>query len=306
MKKQRIIVLIGLLAVFLLAGCNVKDKENKKGPFLFCINAEGTALKREPYTITEENTEDAVKTMLKDLSQGQEAVEIQAAIPPGVKVKSFELEGTTLQLDMNAGYLKMDKVKEMLCRSAIVQTLTQIEGVEAVEFSVEKEPLRTKSGEVIGPMRVDSFVQDTGTTLKSYHNTSLALFYANAKGDKLISKKVNVHSLNNVSIEKLVVEQLKKDPATKGAKAILPAQTKVLNVSVKEGICYVNFSKEFLTQSFEAEPKVVLYGIVNSIISNSDVSRVQIAVEGETTMKFQESVSLNEPFERNLELVEKK
>lgn len=95
-----------------------------------------------------------------------------------------------------------------------------------------------------------------------------------------------------------------KGPETSGAKPVLPSQVKVLNVSVKDGICYVNFDKQFLEQKFDVEPKVVIYGIVNSLISNGKASRVQISVEGETSVKFQEAVYLNEPFDRNVELVE--
>ena len=62
--------------------------------------------------------------------------------------------------------------------------------------------------------------------------------------------------------------------------------------------------QEILEQKFDVEPKVVIYGIVNSLISNGKASRVQISVEGETSVKFQEAVYLNEPFDRNVELVE--
>lgn len=304
MKKQRRIVLFGILAVLLLAGCSAKKGSSGKGPFLFYINADGTALKAESYEIKEKDPEQAVKVMLKELSKPQEDIEIQAPIPGGIKVKSFELKETKLCLNMNEKYLEMNEVQEILCRASIVQTLTQIKGVDMVEFFINDKPLKTKSGEPIGALGAESFVKDTGTALKSYQRAELILFFANEKGDKLVAEKVNVRYLSNVSTEKLVLEQLMKGPMTKGAKMILSPQTKILNVSVKDGICYVNFDRQFLEQTYDVEPKVVIYGIVNSILSNGNVSKVQISVEGETTMKFRESVKLNEPFDRNLELVE--
>lgn len=303
MKKQKIVILIGILIVMLLAGCHRKE-ELQKGPFLFYLNGEGTALKRESYTIKEKKPEDAVKKMLKELSKAQEDVEKQAPIPQGVKVKTVEMVEATVCLDMNEKYLELDDVQEMLCRAAIVQTLTQIRGVDLVEFSVNQEPLKTKSGELVGPLSGNSFVRDTGTALKSYQRATLTLFFANEKGDRLVSEEVDVRYLSNVSIEKLVLEQLMKGPNTKGEKAILSSKNKILNVSTKDGICYVNFDKQFLERVYDVEPKVVIYGIVNSILSNGNVSRVQISVGGETALSYQESIKLNEPFERNLELVE--
>ena len=66
----------------------------------------------------------------------------------------------------------------------------------------------------------------------------------------------------------------------------------------------MNFGKEFLSYAYDAGPECVIYGIVNSIVSNCDVSRVQLAVEGDSTVKFMEKISFEEPFERNIELVE--
>lgn len=306
MKRQIKILILGMLLLVLLSGCSTKNEEMGEGPFLFYVNAERTALRKESYKIKEKDQEKAVENMLEKLAGAPKSLEMKTAISNGVKVKKFKIEENQLHLYMNEAYLEQDRVSEMLCRSAIVQSLTQIDGIEMVDFYVENEPLLTKNGEPVGLMRADSFVQDTGTALKSYQNTELTLFFANKKGDGLITEKRNVRYLSNVSMEKLVIEQLMKGPKTKDAKSILSPDTKILNVSVKDGICYVNFDRKFLEQTYDVKPKVVIYGIVNSVIGTGNVSWVQISVEGKTTVKFQESVKLNEPFDRNLELVEEK
>ena len=205
---------------------------------------------------------------------------------------------------MNEEYEELEEVEEILCRASIVQSLTQVEGIEKVAFYIGEEPLKTKSGDIVGFMKANSFVQDTKNALKSSQQTTLTLFFPNEKGDGLISEKVNVRYSGDTSIEKLVIEQLMREPETSGAKQLLSPQVKVLNVSIKDGICYVNFDKQFLEQKYDVDPRVTIYGIVNSLISNGKASRVQIAVEGKTSVKFQETVYLNEPFDRNMELVE--
>lgn len=306
MRRQRIIVTLAVLLVMVMAGCHTKEKAARKGPFLFYINEEGTALKREPYTIQEKDPKRAVTELIQKLQRVKEPVGKQAAIPQGIEVRSFELEDGRLRLHLNEEYLKLDVVKETLCRAAVVQTLTQIKEVDQVEIQIGNEPLRTKNGEPVGLMGADAFVCDTGNNLKSYHNTELTVFFANETGDGLVTEKMKVRYPTNVSMEKIVLEQLRKEPATKGAQKILSPQVKILNISVKDGICYVNFDKEFLRQEVRAEPKVVIYGIVNSLISSGNVSRVQISVDGESTVKYKETISLNEPFDRNAELAEQK
>ncbi|WP_461811677.1 GerMN domain-containing protein [Faecalimonas sp.] len=306
MKKQKRILIIGLLLLVLFSGCQTKEKESQKGPFLYYANMEETALEKETYEIKEKKTDKAVAKMLESLAKTPENIELKASIPSKVKIKKVNLKANEVHIYMNEKYAELGEVEEILCRASIVQSLTQIEGIEKVAFYIGEEPLKSKSGEVIGFMKADSFVRDTKSALKSSQQTTLTLFFPNEKGNGLLSEKVNVRYAGDTSIEKLVIEQLMKGPEMNGRKQLLSPQVKVLNVSVKDGICYVNFDKQFLEQKYDVEPKVIIYGIVNSLISNGKASRVQIAVEGKTSIKFQETVYLNELLDRNMELVEQK
>ena len=304
MKRQKIIGIIGLLMLMLLSGCQSNKGKEEKGPFLYYVNMEGTALEKEAYEIKEKTSEKAIDKMLEKLAETPENIEVKASIPSKVKIKKVDVKANEVHIYLNEKYLELEEVEEILCRASIVQSLTQIDGIEKVAFYIGEEPLKTKSGDIVGFMKADSFVRDTKNALKSSQQTTLTLFFPNTKGDGLISEKVNVRYSGDTSIEKLVIEQLMGGPETSGAKPLLSPQVKVLNVSIKDGICYVNFDKQFLEQKYDVEPKVTIYGIVNSLISNGKASRVQIAVEGKTSVKFQEAVYLNEPLDRNMELVE--
>ena len=272
--------------------------------FLYYVNMEGTALEKESYEIKEKTPEKAVDKILEKLAEPPKNIEVKASIPSKVNIKKVEVKANEVHIYMNEEYEELEEVEEILCRASIVQSLTQVEGIEKVAFYIGEEPLKTKSGDIVGFMKANSFVQDTKNALKSSQQTTLTLFFPNEKGDGLISEKVNVRYSGDTSIEKLVIEQLMREPETSGAKQLLSPQVKVLNVSIKDGICYVNFDKQFLEQKYDVDPRVTIYGIVNSLISNGKASRVQIAVEGKTSVKFQETVYLNEPFDRNMELVE--
>lgn len=304
MKRQKMLCLAGLILILFLAGCKTKEEIPKKDPYLYYQNTNGTGLTMVEYTIKEEKAEDAIAAMLKKLAKNPGSVGMTSVIPKDVKVENTALENGVLHLYMNPFYAQLDEVQEVLLRAALVQSLIQIDGVDAVDIYVDNKPLTTKSGETVGLMNENSFVKNTGTAFKSFQKTTLTLFFANKKGDKLSQEKREVHYFSNVSTEKLVLEQLMKGPESGEMKGILPSNIRVLNTSVKDGICYVNFGKEFLTYAYDAGPETVIYGIVNSIVSNCDVSRVQFSVEGDSTVKFMEKISFEEPFERNIELVE--
>ncbi len=48
---------------------------------------------------------------------------------------------------------------------------------------------------------------------------------------------------------------------------------------------------------------VPIYAIVNSLVELPAVNKVQIAINGETTRRYRELVSLDTLFERNLDII---
>ena len=85
-----------------------------------------------------------------------------------VKVLGFEVQEGKITVNFGGGYYEMGAVREVLCRAAIVQSLVQIDGIESVAFEVEGNPLTDKEGQVVGSMRAEDFIKNTGSVLHSY------------------------------------------------------------------------------------------------------------------------------------------
>ena len=88
-----------------------------------------------------------------------------------------------------------------------------------------------------------------------------------------------------------------------GAYPTVNSSTKVVSVSVKDGICYVNFGSDFLSQPYTVSAEVTIYSITNSLVELSNINKVQISVDGETNITFREKFNLSDLFERNLDLL---
>ena len=114
---------------------------------------------------------------------------------------------------------------------------------------------------------------------------------------------MEVHYSSNMSVEKLVVEQLIKGPITKEAYPAIPPETKIVSVSTKDGICYVNLDKGFLEQGYDVLEVIPVYSIVNSLAELPNVNKVQLSVNGDTSITYRESFSLGTVYERNLDYV---
>ena len=106
-----------------------------------------------------------------------------------------------------------------------------------------------------------------------------------------------------MSIEKLIVEELIEGPMSSQLQKTFSEKTKILGVSVKDGICYVNFDENFLTNHVALDPNLTVYSLVNSIVQGGVATKVQILVNGETNVKYHETIDLSQPFSRDLEII---
>lgn len=293
-----------IMMTVLLAGCSTGKEPDTSKSHIYYVNAEGTALIEQGYNLEGDTVEAEIKAVLKDMKKESDSIDYKSAFPEKLEVTDWNLDDKKLSIYFNTEYGRMDAATEVLLRAAVVQSLTQIAGIEYVDFYIEGEPLKDKNGNVVGSMRSEDFIKNTGSSLHTYQVANLRLYFANEKGDKLISREVSVRYNSNMSIEKLIVEQLIKGPAMEGAHQTIPSETKLLGVSVKDHICYVNFDEGFLGTGYTAAPDLTIYSLVNSIVDAGTASQVQISINGENDVRYQATVDLSKPFSRNQDIVE--
>lgn len=296
-------IILCLCSMFLLMACSNKKEGTEMN--VFYINIDGNTLVQETYFREADETEKAVEEVLKALKNPENKKDCMSAIPEMVEVEEFTIKNRNIALVFNEEYMKLNRSAEVLLRAAVVQTLAQIPEISLVTFYVGEEMIKDSNGRVIGMMSAEDFVQNTGTSLKSYQSTELKLYFANSDGTKLSMEKRNdVKYSINTSIEKLVVEQLMKGTTSDKRSGTVPGTVKLLGVSVKDGICYVNFDSSFLNVGLNQIPDVTIYSIVNSVIVNGNATKVQILVDGSNDVKFLGSVDLSEPLEWRADLLE--
>ena len=305
-RKRCYTIVCILLCLSLLAGCR-KGKEPEEGESFICyVNTEDTALVKEKYEMKGENAEEKVQNLLNAMQKEPDSIEYKSVFPEKLKIQDWTLSDKKLEIHFNSTYEKLSAAKEVLLKAAVVQTLSQLSEVEYVCFFIENSPLTDNLGKEVGYMRADDFVQNTGSLLYSYQVGELKLYFANEQGNALITENISVRYNSNTSIEKLIVEQLLKGPSKEGLYPVIPPETKVLGVSVKDNVCYVNLDEGFLNNTYTIDPKITIYAIVNSIVDGGASSQVQILVNGESDITYMGTVDLSKPLSRDQNLVEEK
>ena len=306
MKAMRF-ALLCLLAVVLagITGCG-RNSGDEGEYYIYYLNKEKTKIIPEPYELKakQEDTLAVIEELLLRLTAELEDVDYMNPIPKEVSLLDYKLEESLLTLYFSAEYLSLDKIDEAISRAAIVRTMLQAEGVECLSFYAGDAPLADHKGNPVGIMTNDSFIENPGEQINSIETAELTLYFANKKGNGLVTETREVHYSSNISMEKLVMEHLLEGPESKDAQSAIPEGAKLMNVSVLEGVCYVSLDENFMKQNYNIEEAVVIYSIVNSLSELSAINKVQISVNGDSQGVYREKLELNTVYERNLDYLD--
>lgn len=306
-KRKRAVSAVVCLLVFVLlfSGCSKRTDVKRGDTYIYCLNSDRTGLVKVSYEFEEKDPQKQALAILKELKKPAEEIEYTPPIPKEVKVMDSRLEGAVLYLDFNDAYLEIAPLEEKLVRAAIVQSVVQVEGISALWLTVDGKDLHDENGKLVGFLNEDDFVQNTDSALSSYQTGTLMLYFANDAGDKLVGQEMNVRYSSNMSKEKLIVEKLMRGPKKDTLKATQNPKVSILGVTIKDGICYVNFDSEFLTGGVDVKPEITIYSLVNSLVEGTTASKVQITINGEKNVTYMETVDLTKPLQRDMEWVEK-
>ena len=289
----------------MLSGCILNRNAKTEGNFMvYYPDKENVKVVAMGYDIVPQDTEGMISEAIKLLSLQPSDYELRAAIPEGVHVNSVVLTDGVLLLDFDTEYLRNAGRDEILRRAAIVRTLNRIEGVDEISFTVDGAVLNDSKGVPVGLMTADMFIDNADDEINAYERTGLILYYADEEGTGLIKTSENVAYNSNISMEKLVTEHLISGPLSYGVYPVTAPEVKILSVTTKDGVCYVNLSKEFLQKQGKLSDEVVLYSFINSLTELPNINKVQFMVDSETEISFGDHSYLNEAFERNLEIVD--
>ena len=97
----------------------------------------------------------------------------------------------------------------------------------------------------------------------------------------IVKESDNTIDLIKEIIDSLTIDSKKSNYIREGFKAIIPKDTKILNISLENNILTLDFSKELLNVDKDNEEKM-LEAIIYSLTELDEVKKIKILVEGNT------------------------
>lgn len=295
-----------LLALW-LAGCKREDppasRPEENQYIVYYVNTGMTRLIPVEYHAKSQEDLDLIQELYQQLVTVPADLDAKSPVSSKTELQRFQWDSNVLYLYFDTNYTLMSPGEEILCRAALTKTLTQIGGVEFLNFYSGEQPLMDTSGNPVGMMAAGDFM-DNISDVNAFEKSELTLYFADETGQYLVEEKREVVHSINTSMERLIVEQLLEGPQKAGCVATIPPETKLLNISVTDNVCYVNFDSAFLNNSLGGKEEIPIYSIVDSLTQLTTVNRVQLSVNGSPSVMFRDTISLETLFEQNMDYLQ--
>jgi germination protein M len=133
----------------------------------------------------------------------------------------------------------------------------------------------------------------------------IALYFSGEENDTLVSEKRTIKKGSITEEAKLIINGLVQGPQ-KGNSPTIPSGTVLLEVTIRDRIATVNFSKELSLNhpGGSAAELSTVYSIVNSLTFNlPEIEKVQILINGEKTKTLKGHIDIFTPLKGEKEFV---
>lgn len=335
--------MLAIAVLFLMTGCSLLKNENPKDTASETTSAnsessgqdtgngagltentetqtqavQGKAVKVNLYFASEDNSSvqketreiqvqggAVLRACISALLEGPRTEGLRQTIPEGTAIRGVNIKDKVAIVDFSKEFLNAEGLSEVTARASVVNTLAGIPGVDKVRIMVEGKALIGPSGEAFGDMQ-PAALDDIGEPVSGEMET-LTVYFGNSNADKVVAEKHEAAVNQGDSLEKAIILELMKGPESKDLQAVIPEGARLLSVETKDGVCTLDFSKEFVDNSpgGTAGEAMTLNSIVNSLTELSSVKKVQFLIEGEKREVYIH-VAFDEPFSRNAGIIGK-
>ncbi len=302
-----------LVCCFCLAACS-KEKVEEQGPpaleknqiYIFFVNTQRTDMFPVPYTLEGDGMSEVVEGIIQYMSYENGTMSYQTPIPTGITYLHNEYDEvqSSVKISFNVVYDTINAESLVFFKTCVAWTILQLEEVESVSISlVDLANPDAETATTLESFDRNSFTMNFGDRSGYKQTGTIVLYFADESGEFLKEYQQTVEISNTTSLARLVVESLINGPELEGYTATLSDEVKINNISVNDGICYVDLSDEFYDTSNPLKNEIIVYSVVNSLVELPTVTKVQFLKNGEMQSFFRETMPFDIIFERNLDIV---
>ena len=226
-----------------------------------------------------DNIVDLVNKKLDILINGSDELNsFSPIIPKNTKVNSIKVDKNNIYIDFSKDILNVSKYNEELMIESIIYTITDINGIDNIYLSINKEPLKIlpKSNKEIPYPLNRGYGINKKYDLDSLNNITKTTVYFNKSYDD-IEYLVPITKVMNTTSEKIdiIIEELKSIVnAQYNLNSYIPNNLEVVSHEVNDDKMNLIFNEFILDKEKLVVLEEVKYAIAQSIFDNYNVKEV--------------------------------
>lgn len=224
-----------------------------------------------------------MQTVLQTYLQGPLTPALASPFPPGITLEGLRTEGNVMYVTLSAEFGELDGVALSTACACLALTGMALSGCNEVRISA---PGLHWSGSDWITLHLSDLIltDDSVDRIRS----NMAVYLTDSRGTQLISQPVAIRqgSCNRICAD-LITELIQGVPDL-DLYSPLPPGTQLLGVSVLDGICTVNFSREFVDNiSTETDLQgLALQSVTNTLAQLDFVTGVTFYCEGSRLLRY--------------------
>ena len=277
-----------LLVLVLLAGCAASGGGEQDSDVSFYYRgtdgdyfSELGAMGVERRTLEEDQK--SVDVLMALYLEGPVAPELTSPFPKGLHLIRTEAASREITLVFDDSLAALTGIGLRLACACIARTLWEYGGYETVTIQTESIPLDGEEAIVLQPAELVLEDHSAGQP-----NALVRLYFADTQNRFLIEEQRTAPIGDDASLPDYILRSLIDGPQSEGLRSTIPKGTMLLNVSVVDRVCLVNFSAEFLQnrpRDALAE-RMTVFSVVNSLTQLDEVDSVEILAEGSSIGRY--------------------
>lgn len=235
---------------------------------------------------------DIVAYLVEQLQTAPTGLGLVSPLPKNTKLLGSTIENGVCTLDFSSEFETnafSDSYAQRTTLLSLVNTLTQLEDIDRVEFQLDGTLLARYRQINISKALVfdESAIGPVRTGVNEFDAT---LYLCNGSSMYLTAVPARIRYTTGISQPELVVSTLLSYQNSNGFYTLIPEDTQLLDVTVADGACTVNLTVEFLSSS---NLTLAVRAICASVSALDGINSVQILIEGGVPQT--ESADLFEP-----------
>lgn len=226
-----------------------------------------------------DNIVDLVNKKLDILINGSDELNsFSPIIPKNTKVNSIKVDKNNIYIDFSKDILNVSKYNEELMIESIIYTITDINGIDNIYLSINKEPLKIlpKSNKEIPYPLNRGYGINKKYDLDSLNNITKTTVYFNKSYDD-VEYLVPITKVMNTTSEKIdiIIEELKSIVnAQYNLNSYIPNNLEVVSHEVNDDKMNLIFNEFILDKEKLVVLEEVKYAIAQSIFDNYNVKEI--------------------------------